>query len=707
MLENAKWISYPEDTLYHAPVFKRCFEARDIKKATLQISSLGCYEAEINGLRVGDFILAPGCTSRQRVQVQSYDVTDLIKEKNEIRVTLSKGWFKGRINPRSIKELPDMYEALICQLELTHNNGNKVIIVSDENWLCAKSKITFADIYDGERCDMTYNELFVNVRVQDYPHALLVPQQGEYIKEQETILPHRIFTTPKGELIVDFNQNMTGYIEVNATAKAGDVISLSFAEILDKDGNFYTENYRSAKCEYHYTCQEGENTYKPRHTFYGFRYVRVDSFPNELTEKSIRAIVVHSDIKRTGYLNSSSPLLNKLFSNIIWGQKSNFLDIPTDCPQRDERAGWTGDAEIFVKTATYNYDVERFFEKWLRDLRLDQREDGCVPSVVPQIWDDEWSRAGWGDASTICPYQIYMTYGNTRILRELYPTMCKYLKYIASISRDRYLWTGTDHFGDWLGLDAPEGSYKGSSNEDFIASAYYYYSTGIVVKVGRLLSKNVEKYEKLRERILNRIRKKFKKYRTQTECVLALHFDIAEDREAVAGQLADMIVKNGTRIQTGFIGTPYILHALSENGYTDLAYSLLLQEEYPSWLYSIKQGATTMWEHWDGINDKGELWSKDMNSFNHYAYGSVADWVYEVACGIKPLKAGFEEIVIEPHPTKRLSHLSARIDTKRGTVSSAWYREGDIFRYEITTPTDTTVIIDGKSHRVKKGSYVF
>ena len=709
MLNNSKWISYPENTQYHAPVFRRCFSARDVKKATLCVTALGCYYGELNGKRIGDFILAPGCTSLKRVQVQTYDITDLLRDENRIELTLSKGWFCGRLNSRARDRMKDVYEALRCEITLTHKDGSKEIIATDEGWQVGLSPITFTDIYDGEHFDANYVPSFVPAKVQEYNMVSLVKQQGEKICEQETVLPHRIFKTPKGETVIDFNQNITGYFEFFVNAKAGDTVSFSVAEVLDKDGNFYTDNYRSAKSELVYTCREGENVYKPRLTFYGFRYLRVNSFPTEITRDSVKAIVLHSDMKRTGYLDSSSPLLNKLFKNILWGQKGNFLDIPTDCPQRDERMGWTGDAQVFVRTASYNYDVNRFFEKWLEDMRLDQYPSGSIPFIIPQFWDDCGSSAAWADAVTICPYQIYLTYANRALLKKMYPAMKKYVNHIGTQTKTKNLWTGCWHFGDWLGLDAPAGSYKGSSSEDFIASVYYYYSALLTAKAGKALGYRCQKYARLAENIRKSIINTFTEYKTQTECVLALYFDVTENKKAVADKLAKMIRENGKRLQTGFVGTPYLLHALSQNGYTELAYDLLLQKSYPSWLYSVKQGATTIWEHWDGVNDRGEFWSKDMNSFNHYAYGSVADWVYGVACGIKTVedKPGFEEIIIEPHPTKKLDHLSARIDTVRGTVSSAWYKEGDSFRYEITTPAPTTVIIDGVIHKVERGTYVF
>ena len=710
MLQNAKWIAHPVDLGFECPVFKKEFSIKKpVKSASMTVTARGVYYAALNGKRIGDYILAPGCTSLDRVQAQTYDIKDLLSETNTITVSLGKGWFKGRINKKALKVCADMYEALIGEIRIRYQDGTEELIVTDESWFSSPSRIRFSDLYDGEHYDATYEEQYAPCAVKDYDKTCIVPQQGEEIREQEHLHPLEILTTPKGETVLDFGQNLTGYFEIKVNARKGDLIALSFAEILDKDGNFYTENYRTAKAEYRYICDDGQQILKPYLAFWGYRYIRVDAFPGEVTPDSITAIVFHSDMKRTGYLETSHPLLAKLFENIIWGQKDNYLDIPTDCPQRDERQGWTGDTQVFCKTATYNFDVEKFFDKWLTDLMLDQHEDGMVPHVIPENWLFDKSSAAWGDASTICPWQMYLTYGNKAILKRQFNSMCKYVDYITASTKDKYLWTGGTHFGDWLGLDAPAGSYKGSSDPDFIASVFYAHSTSLVVKAGKVLNRNVAKYEKLYEKILAKIRKVFPTYKTQTECVIALYFDIAEDKPAVAKQLSDMILANGTRLQTGFVGTPYLLHALSQNGYTELAYDLLLQEQFPSWLYSVKCGATTIWEHWDGCNEKGEFWSKDMNSFNHYAYGSVADWVYETACGIHTVEQapGFEKILIAPQPTDKIHRLGASIHTRKGLLSSKWYHVGDKVRYEIITPSAATIVIDGKEHHVQKGTYIF
>ena len=710
MFENAKWITHPNNILHEPSCFiKDFFVKKEVKKATLNVTSLGCYYSTLNGERVGNFILAPGFTSRKRVQYQTYDITSMLKENNALELLVGDGWYNGKINFVVANDIP---KAVICQLDIEYTDGTKETIVSDENWKTKKGKLRFAELYDGEIYDSNFDDVSVNAQKLEPSKEIIVKQQGEIVTEQERIRPVSIFKAPNGDTIIDFGQNMTGYFQFTVNAKKGDKVEFTVCEVLDKYGNFYNENYRDAKARFEYICHDGKNTYKPKLAFWGFRYIRVDNFPCEITKDNIEAIVVHSDIKRTGFIDTSSDKLNQLVSNIIWGQKGNFLDVPTDCPQRDERQGWTGDATVFCKTASYNFNVEKFFLKWLTDLKLDQGKAGNIPNIIPQTvcWDwstSEETGAVWGDSATIIPYTMYMTYGNIDFLKNQYKTMVKYLDYIRTHTKKRYLWYGCNQFGDWLGLDAPSGSYRGASNGDFIASVFYYNSVKIVGNVCEILGKNSKKYRDLQERILNRIRKTFKKYKTQTECALSLYFDIATDKAKVAKQLNDMIKKNGYKLKTGFVGTPFLLHALSQNGYTETAYKLLLQEEFPSWLYSVNQGATTIWEHWDGKNEKGEFWSKDMNSFNHYAYGSVADWIYEEACGIKPLAPGFAKIQIAPKPTDKLSHLSAKIQTKQGVVSSKWYHQDGKIRYEIETPVESTIIINGITHNLPKGKYIF
>ena len=532
------------------------------------------------------------------------------------------------------------------------------------------------------------------------------------IHEQERISPSDIFTTPAGETVVDFGQELTGYVELSVDAKCGDVIALSHAEVMDRDGNFYTENYRTAKAKLHYTCRDGRQTWHPHFTFFGFRYIRIDAFPGGAAlakPENFTAIVVHSEMKRTGHLSCSDPLLNQLFSNIIWGQKGNFVDVPTDCPQRDERLGWTGDAQVFVRTACMNYDVEQFFTKWLADMAADQRDDGCVGHVIPDLLQSPYGSAAWGDAAVICPWEVYLAYGNPQILKNQFDCMKGWIDYITGSTKTPYLWTGGTHYGDWLGLDAPSGSYKGSTREDFIASAFYAHSTELLIKAGHVLGKDMADYEALYEKIIAAFRAAFPTYGTQSECVLAAHFHLTEHPQSAADQLAKMVKEAGNQLQTGFVGTPYLLHVLSDYGYAELAYTLLLRKEYPSWLYPVTKGATTIWEHWDGIMEDGGFWSADMNSFNHYAYGSVADWVYQKAAGIHTAEdaPSYAFIRFAPVPDVRLSWLTASLQTRHGLVESGWRQEDGKWRYEITTPVDAEICIDKNTQKVAAGHYIF
>lgn len=714
MIKNAEWIRSKRDYGDVCPVFKREFACdKEVKSAFLHITAMGVYEAFLNGSRIGDFIMAPGWTAYdKRHQYQSYDITEMLEGDNLLTVTVGKGWYRGELVTWRAKDIWGGFSALIAALEIEYTNGSRDVLLSDRKWHTAESNIRFSSVYDGEVFDASFSpadwEQAVVLRASKDP---LIPQEGERVCEQEIILPKDIIHTPKGETVIDFGQNITGYIAFEANAKSGDIIAYTHAEILDANGNFYTDNLRSAKQRVEYICKEGNQCYKPHHTFMGFRYIRLDEAPEYISPECFKAVVVHSNIRRTGFFECSNPKLNKLFSNVLWGQRDNFLDIPTDCPQRDERLGWTGDAQIFVRTAAYNFNVQRFFKKWLRDLAASQRYDGGVPVVIPDVIDvDEANpRAAWGDAAVICPWQIYLVYGDTEVLEEQLESMKAWVEYMHSRGSEEFLWCGDQQFADWLGLDAPFGSYKGSSDDDLIASAYFAYSTGIFAKALKALGKDASYYEKLYENIVSAFRERFCEYKTQTECAVALYFGLAQDECAVAEKLAKMVESNGNKLTTGFVGTPYLLFALSENGYTDVAYSLLLQEEYPSWLFSVNMGATTVWEHWDGLKADGSMWSEDMNSFNHYAYGSVASWMYETVAGIRIDEAapGFKNVILCPKPDKRLEWAGAAVETEHGTVSSKWRYSGDEVEYEFEVPVSATLILNGKEIRLNAGKHKF
>lgn len=717
MLERSEWIKGCEKNLRGGTVYLKNFRcAAKAEKAILEITALGVYEAKLNGERVGDFIIAPGWTSYlNRLQVQSYDVTNLLKTENSLEVTVGQGW-------RAIADKRDGSDflgyrdtALIAELTIVYADGTAESIVTDSSWTARESKLRYTNIYDGDIYDATFKAGSARHCIcVDLEKDMLIPQEGEKIVEHERMPALQIIKTPAGETVIDFGQNMTGYVEFKIKGVPGAQATISHGETLDRDGNFYNANYRSADAQIKFICDGEEHTYKSALTFFGFRYIRLENWPDEIKKENFTAVVVHSDIRRTGYFECSDEAVNRLFKNIIWGQKGNFLDVPTDCPQRDERLGWTGDAQVFVRTASLNFDVERFFKKWLRDLAADQGRDGCVPHVIPNISDDRGGSSAWSDAAVICPWEIYRTYGDKAVLEEQFDSMKAWIDWMRERSENGRR-SGGSHFGDWLGLDSPEGSYKGATPEDLIATAYYKYSTELFIKAAHALGRDVAEYENIPAEAAKAFRREYMengrvKNATQTACVLALYFDITDDRAATAGQLNELIERAG-HLETGFVGTPYLLHALSDNGYAETAYDLLLRREYPSWLYPISKGATTVWEHWDGIKPDGTMWSTDMNSFNHYAYGAVADWMYGAAAGINsdPDRPGFEHIIFRPVTDRRLDFVKASIDTRRGTVASEWRRENGRIKYIFTVPEGcgASVIIGGEKHEVGAGTHEF
>ncbi len=677
-----------------------------IKRAELFVTACGVYCATLNGEKVG-MPMAPGFDSYEfRMPYQIYDVTHLLRmgdELNELAISVGRGWY-GWFTAEGMPERSKR-RSLKAALYVTLEDGTELCIESDGDWRAFSSKCVSSDIYNGEYYDATRADTpLAPVTVTSLKEdELLLLHDGEKICEHERFAPLSAFVTPKGEYVVDFGQEITGYVELALpeAVRAGDVIELSHAEVLDRDGNFYTANYRSAKAKLTYVCRDGAQVYKPEHTFYGFRYIRFDKRPACVDASCVTAIAVYSDIKRTGRIETSSPLLNRLIDNIFWGQKDNFLDVPTDCPQRDERQGWTGDTEVFCRAANYNFDCEKFYARWMRMLAHELNARGHVPCIIPAVWRHKFS-AAWSDAATIVPWEVYRAYGDKKFLAEFFPTMKNHVDSVSAATTTPNLWTGGDHYGDWLGLDAAEGSYDGASDHDLIASAYYARSTELTIKAGKELGEDVAKYEELYKNIRATFIATYTP-KTQTECILALHFGLTDEKEAVAKRLRDRIVACGRHLETGFVGTPYILHALSENGYTELAYELLLREGFPSWIYSVKCGATTVWEHWDSRNERGDFWSSDMNSFNHYAYGAAIDWIYGVAAGITPAEPGYKSVNIAPRATKKLEYLNVSYETRHGEIKVAWEHKGGKTIYKIKTPCNAHVTIGGESFELAAG----
>lgn len=744
MKTGAKWICSPKEANV-VDFYKKIALSGKVKKATLGASAMGLYLVRINGKRITDSLLNPGWTSYHvRTQYQTYDVTAFLGGKSaEISVTAAEGWAVGDLTWKGRHHVFSDTVSVIAWLDVEYADGREEHFATDDTWGVRTSKILYSEIYHGETVDPTARIKKLGTAELSRVKTKLIPQVGKLIHEHERIAPKEFIITPKGERVIDFGQNMTGYVEVRIKGERGGRIVMTHAEVLDAEGNFYNENLRSARSRNEYILSGGEDVFKPTFSFQGFRYIRLDEYPfEEVDLNCFTAVAVYSDMERTGFFSCGNAKVNQLYHNVLWGQRSNYLDVPTDCPQRDERLGWTGDAQVFCRAGAYNFGVHDFFRKWLGDMAAEQslRNDGGVPIVVPDALQRGAVCCAWGDAAGIIPWEVYLAYGDKKMLAEHFPMMKKWVEYIRHAGTKEYLWVDRWHYGDWLAMDGVVGGDTGATQKDLIASAYYARVTDILVKAGKLLGKDMSEYEELYRHILdafhdnfienglpcmskhislrdekNREEQAIIKPITQTTLAMILHFHLyrgEDERKSMADCLAKIIHENGDRINTGFVGTPYILHALSENGYTDLAYTLLLQEKMPSWLYSVNHGATTMWERWNCINEDGSFSSVSMTSFNHYAYGAVADWLYGVCAGINSLPdgAGYKHIALAPKPSKNLGFVNCRIKTVSGEVISNWYYSGEFIHYEFSVPAGTVAELtlpDGRKETLCGGEYIF
>ncbi|OQO98463.1 alpha-L-rhamnosidase, partial [Geobacillus sp. 44B] len=725
---KAQWITPDPNEIdpLSEPVFllRKSFELKTgISAARVYVTGVGLYELYLNGERVGEDLLTPGWTSyKKRLQYQTYDVTYQLQEgSNAIGIMLADGWYKGTLGWEGKRHIYGDRRAALVQLHVQYEDGTEELIVTDTTWKASIGPILYSEIYHGEVYDARlekqgwssahFNDAdWKGVVVCDLPLIHLVAQENWPTLVTETLRPISSFVTPSGETVLDMGQNMVGRIRMTVHAPAGTRITLQHAEVLDKEGNFYTGNLRKAKQTVTYIAKgEGTEVYAPHFTFQGFRYVKVEGYPNQENGLPLNCFigeVIHSDMEPTGYFECSNPLVNQLQQNIRWGQRGNFVDVPTDCPQRDERLGWTGDAQVFIRTALFNYQGAPFFTKWLRDLRADQLSDGGVPFVIPDVLTNsigEASSAAWGDAAVICPWTVYLVYGDKRLLSEQYDSMKAWVEYIRNQGNNEYLWNTGFHFGDWLALDAKENSYIGATPKDLIATAFYAYSTRLVRDAAVVLEKaeDVRIYSELLHRIIAQFREEFVTPSgrlaspTQTAHVLALMFDLVEGetKKRIAHELNEMIIENDYHLTTGFVGTPYLCFVLSNNGYHETAMKLLLQDTYPSWLYSVKKGATTIWEHWDSIKPDGSFWSDDMNSFNHYAYGSIGDWMYRVVAGLDmdETEPAFKRIRIQPRISgPELTYAKASYHSMYGLIESLWHLSDDEVEVKVQIPANTT-----------------
>jgi len=721
---QAQWITtYKSDTAVGpSPMFRKVFSTtRAVKSATLYVTSHGLYEAMLNGKRVGKDYMAPGWTSyHKHLLYQSYDVTNLLKPgQNVIGFTLGDGWYRGYLAFDGKRNYYGNQVSGLVQLQLTYTDGTKENVNSDGSWKYSKGAIRFSDLYNGEVYDAREEKIgwsTVAYSAKDWKAVEVIAPGTESIvssisplaRKQEQFKVVKVIKTPKGETVLDFGQNLVGWVQFSLSGKRGTSIMLEHGEVLDKAGNFYSANLRRARQQVKYIFKgTGLESYEPHFTYQGFRYVKITGLTTKVNPASFKAIAVYADMEPTGTFSSSSPLLNQLQHNIQWGQKGNFMDVPTDCPQRDERLGWTGDAQVFFRTASFNMDVAGFFTKWMKDVAADQLPNGSVPFVVPNVLGDgATGSTGWGDVATVVPWNMYIAYGDQEVLANQYPSMKAWVDFMTSKSEND-LWNTGFHFGDWL-FYRPNDDNDGRSaitDKYLIAQSFYAHSTQLLINAAQVLDNkgDEDKYKML----LDRIKKAFlKEYLTpngrlvsgsQTAYVLALNFDMLP--EDLRQQAADFLVKNikeyGNHLTTGFLGTPYLCHVLTRFGYTDVAYDLLLQETYPSWLYPVKMGATTIWERWDGIKADGSFQTTDMNSFNHYAYGAIGDWMYRVMAGLDTDESGpgYKKITIAPHPGGKITQAAAKLETLYGLTVSDWKIENGKFILNITIPANTSAVV--------------
>jgi len=737
---TAKWITVAgKDSSARSPLFRKEFSLqKKVKSAIAYITAKGLYEANINGQRVSDTYFAPGWTSyKDHLQYQVYDITAALKSgANVLGVSLGNGWYKGRIGFGNQHNFYGDTRGLLMQVEVEYTDGTKESINTDESWKYTYGPIMASDIYDGEIYDARMeiagwnntgfkeDAAWTAVGTMEKGTEKLVAMSGPPVRKHEQFKALKVFKTPAGETVVDFGQNLVGWVMLKAKGAAGTKITLSHAEVLTKEGNFYTVNLRSAKAQDTYILKENtEQVFEPHFTFQGFRYVKVEGYPGELKTEDLTAVAVYSDMETTGKFSTSNAMLNQLQHNIQWGQKGNFVDVPTDCPQRDERLGWTGDAQAFANTAAYNMDVAGFFTKWLKDVKTDQQPNGLIPHVIPNVLGpNDGASAGWADVSTIIPWDMYVAYGDRRILETQYESMQKWVGYISSVAKNN-LWNSGFHFGDWL-FYRPNDDNDGRAavtDKYLIAQTFYAHSTQLLINAAKVLGKqdDVAKYSAL----LAEIKAAFvKEYMTptgrlvsgtQTAYVLALHFDMLPEelRAPCAERLVANVRDYGNHLTTGFLGTPYLCHVLTRFGHNNVAYDLLMQESYPSWLYPVKMGATTIWERWDGIKPDGSFQTPDMNSYNHYAYGAIGDWMYRTIAGINSVadQPGYKSIVIAPKPGGKITNASAELETVYGTVKSAWTLENGLLKLDVTVPANTKakIVLPDTTKEIGSGSYHF
>ncbi|MGQ9771443.1 MAG: family 78 glycoside hydrolase catalytic domain [Thermogutta sp.] len=691
--------------IFGCALFRKEFRIdKPVQRATLYMSALGVAEVHLNGRLVNDEYFAPGWTDyRKRVYYNAYDVTNYLSQgDNAIGAILAAGWYSGAIGWKSERFHFGRDPKLWIQLEIVTSDGESVTIVSDETWKYAFGPHVEGEFLAGETYDarleipnwakpgLDDNQWKPAIIARDVQTTLEAQRGVPIIRTSE--LPTKSISEPKpGVFVFDLGQNFAGFARLKVRGPKGTAVQLRFAEMLNPDGTIYTTNLRSARATDTYVLKgEGEESWEPRFTFHGFRYVEVTGYPGRPSEDSITGIAINSDIPLVGSFRCSSEMINQLYSNIVWTQRANFISVPTDCPQRDERLGWTGDAQVFIRAATYNADVAAFFNKWLVDLEDAQGPEGDFPDVAPRVVALGGGTAAWADAGVICPWTIYWVYRDRRVLEEHFDAMERWIAYCQKHSKD--LLRPAAGYGDWLSINA-------DTPKDVLATAFFAYSTHLTAECARILGlrEKAAEYDKLFQEIREAFQKAFVapdgrvKGNTQTCYVLALYFDLLPKdlRPKAVQYLVDDITSRGTHLSTGFVGTAYLMPVLSETENTPLAYRLFLNDTFPSWGFSIKHGATSIWERWDGWTPEKGFQNPGMNSFAHYSFGAVGRWMFQYVAGIDTDGPGFRHLIMKPHVADSLDWVDARYGSICGDISSRWwYGDDGLWHWRITIPAN-------------------
>ncbi|WP_295693744.1 alpha-L-rhamnosidase [Lapillicoccus sp.] len=679
-----------------------------VVRAMLHVTAHGIVEPTVNGNPASDEVLTPGWSSYEwRLRYRSYDVADLLEPTSVIGLALGNGWFRGRLGWSGLNGFYGTELAALAELEVDFEDGHRQLVPTDTSWRAGPSSTLDNDLYDGQTIDARLEsadwtlpgaslEGWTGVHVVEHDPSRLEPYIGPPVTRQQVVRPVKIWTSPSGATLVDFGQNLVGWLRFTLQGEAGTVITMRHAEVLEHE-ELGTRPLRTAKATDHFVLSGGVDVFEPTKTFHGFRYAEVSGWPGELSTSSLEAVVVHSDLRRTGTFECSDDMLNQLHRNIVWGLRGNFVDVPTDCPQRDERLGWTGDIAAFAPTAAYLYDVSGFLSDWLVDLDLEQRAaDGLVPFVVPDVlkymenppdFPDPDSTALWSDAAAWVPWALWEAYGDRVALERHYPAMTAHARRVEGLLSPTGLWDTGFQFGDWLDPQAPpDSAFDALADPGVMATACYYRTLRRVVATADLLG-NTEDAASFGT-VADRVRDAFQEHyvdggRVTSDCAtvysLTIEFDLlSADQVVVAGnRLAELVRGNGFRVSTGFAGTPFVTAALTSTGHLDEAYRLLLERECPSWLYPVTMGATTVWERWDSMLPDGSINPGEMTSFNHYALGAVADWMHRTIGGIAPLTPGYEQVLVAPLPGGGLTWAAASLESPQGPITTRWSTDDD------------------------------